>query len=146
MSSIAFVAELKPDSQLRRWFFSSALLLCGVGIWTVSNLAISAELRWLGGAAWAFAVLARGGLMLAAQLRYPIIRIHADGSVLLQNADGDWCSATMSGNCVILADFAWLDLLLADNARYSVLVRGKSRESQQWRRLQVIWRHMGSGR
>ena len=146
MSSIAFVAELKPDRQLRRWFFSSVLLFCAAGIWTVSNLAISTELRWLGGVGWAFAVLARGGIMLATQLRYPIVRIHADGSALLQNAQGEWCSATMSDNCVILANFAWLDLLLVDNTRYSVLVRGKSRKSQQWRRLQVIWRHMGSGR
>ena len=112
----------------------------------MSNLAISLELRWLGGAGWAFAVLARGSIMLAAQLRYPIVRIHADGSALLQNAQGEWRPATMSDNCVILANFAWLDLLLVDHTRYSVLVRGKSRKSQQWRRLQVIWRHMGSGR
>ena len=146
MSSTTFVAELTPDSELRRCFVAGILLCCAVGVWTVSSLAISAELRWLGGAAWLFAVLARGGIMLASQLRYPTIRLHADGSALLQNAAGDWCAAKMSGNCVVLANFAWLDLKLADKTRYTTLVRGKSRESQQWRRLQVIWRHMGSGR
>ena len=120
------------------------MLFCAAGIWTVSNLAISAELRWLGGAGWVFAVLARSGIVLASQLRYPTVKIHADGSALLKDAHGDWYPATMSSNCLVLANFAWLDLEMADKTRYSGLVRGKSRESQQWRRLQVIWRHIGA--
>jgi len=40
---------------------------------------------------------------------------------------------------------AWLVLASPDGRRWLALLQGDSRESEQWRRLQVIWRHMGSG-
>ena len=145
MSRSAYVANLKPDRRLRLWLIAAVLLAIAAGVWTVSNLAISAELRWLGGMGWTLAVAGRAGLVLAAQLRCRQLNVHADGSVLLQDQSGGWQAATFRNGTVVLSGLAWLDLRTDDGRGYSALFRGNCRESEQWRRLQVIWRHMGSG-
>ena len=141
----AYVANLKPDRHLRHWLIAGVLLAVAAGIWTISNLAIRSELRWLGGIGWTLAIAGRAGLVVAAQLRCRQLNIHSDGSAMLQDKSGGWQSASLRHGSVVLSKLAWLDLQTADGRGFSALFRGNRRENEQWRRLQVIWRHMGSG-
>jgi hypothetical protein len=76
--------------------------------------------------------------------RYSRLRVFADGSVELCAADGEWQAAAIGRGCVVLPTVAWLNLPLSGGGRYRALLRGDARESKQWRRLQVIWRHLGA--
>ncbi|MGI9200590.1 MAG: hypothetical protein ACR2QL_06000 [Woeseiaceae bacterium] len=140
-----YVANLKPDRRLSHWLAAGVLLAVAAGIWTISNLAISDELRWLGGAGWTLAIAGRAGLVVAAQLRCRQLNIYADGSAMLQDQGGSWQAATLRNGTVVLSNLAWLDLRTDDGRGFSALFCGNCRKSEQWRRLQVIWRHMGSG-
>lgn len=149
MSSREFVAELKPDPDLRRALFLSAVLIYVVGTWTIFILPVADNLQVLGAAGWALLVAVECGLLALSQLRCRKIRIYCDGSAQLQNANGAWQLAQLSHDCVVLPYLAWLKLTAADGRRCFEPLRGNSRKSQQWRRLQVIWRHnmddLGSG-
>ncbi len=56
----------------------------------------------------------------------------------------DWQTAAIGNGCVVMRKLAWLRLKPATGARYHELLRRNSLESEQWRRLQVIWRHLGA--
>lgn len=145
MSPRVFVAELKPDRELRKWLVTSVLLAVIAGVWAISNLPIAPELCWLGSVGWGLAVGVRSALIIRSQYHYCQLNFHADGSVLLLDSVGRWRFATWTRNSVILPNLAWIDLTMDGGRRFSGLFCGNSRESEQWRRLQVIWRHMGSG-
>ncbi|MGI9220989.1 MAG: hypothetical protein ACR2QS_08150 [Woeseiaceae bacterium] len=145
MSPRVFVAELTPDCALRKCLITSVLLTVAAGVWSISTLPIAPELCWLGSVGWGLAVGVRSGLIIRSQSRYCQLNFHADGSVLLLDLGGHWQSASWSRNSVILSNLAWIDLTMGGGRRFSGLFYGNSRESEQWRRLQVIWRHMGSG-
>ena len=145
MSSREYCAELGHDPQLSRWLIGSVLLALSAGLWVVWQLPISAELRWLGGTGWALATGGRGWLTWKTQAHWRRLRIVAGGPVIVETRNGQQVDAAMTGNCVVLARLAWLDLVTTDGSRFCALVSGNARESEQWRRFQVIWRHMGSG-
>ena len=45
----------------------------------------------------------------------------------------------------LVADrIGWLHLKTADGKQFAELICGDCRESDDWRRLQVIWRHIGA--
>ena len=87
-------------------------------------------------------------LISSAHKRYRSVRIHSDGTAQLLDNSGEWHSATLCKECIVLSTFAWLKLKPAQGGTYCELMRGgargNSRENQQWRRLQVIWRHLGT--
>lgn len=72
------------------------------------------------------------------------IRVFPGGAILLQNIDKEWIPADLLTGSLLLRHFGWLRLCSADGCRFVELIRGDSRKSHQWRRLQVIWRHIGA--
>jgi len=80
----------------------------------------------------------------SAHKRFSRIRIFSDGDFELLDRNGNWQTAKRASGCVVLPRLAWLRLQPANGRCYRELVRGDSRESKQWRRLQVIWRHLGT--
>jgi hypothetical protein len=79
-----------------------------------------------------------------AYLRYTSIRIDANGGVRLETCDGEFEVADLLSGSVLLDHYAWLRFKTQKGAVFGELLRGNSRENQQWRRLQVIWRHIGA--
>lgn len=72
------------------------------------------------------------------------IRLDAGGCVEILGQDDQWRSARLLSGSLLLRKWGWLRLR-ADNGRVSVeLLRGDSREDSDWRRLQLIWRHVGA--
>ncbi|MCH8866133.1 MAG: hypothetical protein IID58_04695 [Proteobacteria bacterium] len=72
------------------------------------------------------------------------IRLYSNGDVELGNDNGDWQSARLANGSVVLDGFAWLRFEACDGRRSVELLRGTSRKNEEWRRLQVIWRHLGA--
>lgn len=72
------------------------------------------------------------------------LRITADGSLRCLDARGRWQPARILPGSVVLARLAWLRFETGKGAQAAELLRGDPRKSQHWRRLQVIWRHIGA--
>jgi hypothetical protein len=72
------------------------------------------------------------------------LRIAAGGQVERQTPDGAWEPATLCAGSLVLARFAWLRIAAAGGRPYAELVSARSHASEDWRRLQVIWRHIGA--
>lgn len=75
---------------------------------------------------------------------YSCARLAHDGTAALRNADGRWRPAELLPGCLLLRHFGWIRLQTRDGHRFAALYRGHCRHSADWRRLQVIWRHIGA--
>lgn len=118
------------------------VLLLGLGVILFLPLALG----WRVAAALLWSLLACRDLVQLeyARGRCAKIRVFPQGQVLLYGSDGRLRDASIVSGSIVLRRLAWLRMRLPNGCCYSALLRGNSRESQQWRRLQVIWRHLGS--
>ena len=144
MSLRTYSAELRPDRRLRRLVLASGVLLFLAGLLLVIGLPLAAVYKSLVGISW-LALCAYEWLSnRRAYARFGILRIDAEGRVERRCSDGTWQVHALRSGSVVLARLAWLRLVATDGLRYAELVRGDSRESIDWRRFQVIWRHVGA--
>ena len=145
MSSHIYSAELTPDPLLRRvvlWSGAGATL---VGIILITALPIAAHWRAATGIAW---LLLNGhDLVLIAKgnKRCKRIRLLQNGAAEVLTPTGSWVAVTLLAGSIVLPRIAWLRFAADDGSRYAELIRGKRAQNQHWRRLQVIWRHLGAG-
>ncbi|MBT8101023.1 MAG: hypothetical protein KJO82_14810 [Gammaproteobacteria bacterium] len=70
------------------------------------------------------------------------IRLDAEGNLSICGAADRWQPAVLLPASVVLAGQAWLRIRLPDGLEYAEWLTGNPRQSQQWRRFQVIWRHL----
>lgn len=105
--------------------FGTWLKLAGCGLWA---LMAGRELRQLR-RAW------------RACLR---LRVWPGGEVELLEADGQWYAASLESGSVLLQKTGWFRLRDRHGGRHGELLRGDPRSSPDWRRLQVIWQHVGA--
>lgn len=139
-----YCSYLTPDPWLRIVVLSSGRLLFAAGLALVLTLDLDAAIRaiaallWLALARFELARLQRGFAACAG------IRMHADGRVEVRIGDEDWQPATLMNGSLVLRNLAWLSLKTQNGLRCVELLRGDARKSHNWRRLQVIWRHIGA--
>ena len=144
MSSIKYSAELAPDPVLRRLVLISGALATVVGIVILAGLSLPWYWRVFGGLAWAF-FSGRDLLHIASGHKgCEKLRLDNEGNVRLFSADGCCTAATIDGGSVVLPGLAWLRLRTDSGRRQAELLRRKTAGSNEWRRLQVIWRHLGA--
>ena len=144
MSSRKFSTELTPEPALCRLLLAAGALALALGACIIAGLPVAVPLRAVAAVLWCL-LAGRDLASLAATLgSFSKLRIDADGAALLLAGDGRWQAATLGRGSVVLPRLAWLRLRLADGRSYRALLRGNGRESEQWRRLQVIWRQLGS--
>ena len=133
---------------MRRVLATSALLAYLLGTVTICSLSIDVRLGALGVTVWSLQGGIQWRLISSAHKRFRRLRIHCDGAAELLDNSGEWHSAIICKECIVLSTFAWLKLKPAQGGSYFELLRGDARgpspENKQWRRLQVIWRHLGT--
>ena len=117
-----------------------------VGFVPILSLPIDIFLCAAAASVWCAVVSAQLGVISSAHKRFTRIRISCGGECELRNKDGEWEAAIIAGGCVVWSQLAWLRLQLPSGRCHLELVSGDVRESEQWRRLQVIWRHLGGAR
>ena len=76
--------------------------------------------------------------------RYSRLRISGDGNLRVFDRQGDWQSGTLLAGSMLLRRVGWLRIRTDEGHVFAELVRGHCRHSADWRRLQVIWRHVGA--
>ncbi len=116
-----------------------------VGLVTI--VLLSLPLTWRAFAALVWLLLNGRELALFSKghKRCQRIRIEHSGDVELLAPDGNWTPATLLAGSVVLRRFAWLRFETRDGRRFAELMCCKTAQNKEWRRLQVIWRHLGAG-
>lgn len=144
MASNAYSAELQVDPILRRRVVGSGLLLLLAGVAAIFTLPVPLLQRgaaaglwsaWCGWSIWC---------LIGAWSTYVAFRIAPDGSVRMLRRDGEWRDAVLLPGSVLLQDRGWVRLRpYGGRACAEPLCRARQNR-QDWRRLQVIWRHVGT--
>ncbi len=120
----------------------AALSLVGLGF--VPLLPVSVGLKSLLAAMWLGLCSYEWHAMWRGYAESGDLRIAADGRVDRQCRDGTWQPARLCVGSVVLPRFAWLRIAPRGMQPFAELVSGEIRKNEDWRRLQVIWRHIGA--
>lgn len=143
MSSSKYAAELHPDALLRRWVLLSGASLAAFGVALIVTLPLHPAVSFGGSVGWLLLCareLATAGRGFSHCRR---LRVSAGGELLMLDPDGEWQRARFLSGSVVLRRVGWILFETSEGRRFAELLRGRCRESDDWRRLQVIWRHIG---
>ena len=144
MSSSAFSAEFSADIRLRCAVLLGGGALAALGLLVIMLLPVHMWLRITGAAAWAVTSAIEQLRLRRAYSRYAGLRVCHDGAVYVQQRDGDWQAARLLPGSLLLRRTAWIRIQSERGEVFGELLRGKCRRSVNWRRLHVIWRHIGA--
>ena len=143
MSSNTYSACLYPEPLLRAVVLATGMAAGLAGVAVVSSLPLHAALRWAAAAGWlAYSLLELWRLARAYRI-VTSLAVAADRSVELGLRDGNRLAARLAPGSLILPRLAWLRLETGCGLKDGELLRGNSRKNKDWRRLQVIRRHVG---
>lgn len=144
MSSRRYSAELQTDLLLRRLVLLTGAGLGLVGLLLTLRLPVHFAIAGAVALAWSgyFTCQLRKTMRAYAATRG--LRIAADGSLRRLDATGRWRPARLLQGSVVLARLAWIRFETEQGAQAAELLGGDPRKSHDWRRLQVIWRHIGA--
>lgn len=144
MSSKSYSTCLTPDPWLRITVLTSGRLLIAAGIVLILTLDLDTAIRATGCLVWFIA----GWYELAHIERgfesCHAVRLSSDGEIAVLNNDQEWVPVTLQTGSMVLKNYAWLRFRAANGNNFVELMRGNARQSEEWRRLQVIWRHIGA--
>lgn len=146
MLSGTYSTELNPDRRLRKLVIGAGAAVSALGVVAIWTLPWPLPFRLLAVSAWTAAAAADLVRTLSGFGRCNGIRIEAGGEVALLAPDGRWTVARLQPGSIVLGSLAWLRLESADGIRFGELLRGDARETEEWRRFQVIWKHLGPAR
>lgn len=144
MSSREFSSELTPDARLYYLLLIAAVTTMWLGLMIILYLPVGRLVCAAGAMVWCYTTGRELAVIWFSYKHFSRLRIFADGSAELGTTGGRWLAATITRGSIVLPGLAWFRLRLADGRWYLALLRGDVRQSQQWRRLQVIWRHLGT--
>ena len=144
MSSNAYFAELRPDPALRRFVQWSAVGAALVGVAVIAGLEAPLALRLCAAAAWPVLVGAQLRTLRRGWSACLALRVHADGAVKVLGPDGEWSPGQLEPDGVLLRRWGWIRLRTRTGRPFAEPLRGACRASREWRRLQVVWRHIGA--
>lgn len=145
MSSQSYSTELIPDVLLRRVLLLAGLVATCVGCIMLLLLPVAWPWRGLAAIAWLGINMRDLSVIRAGHRRCDRFRLQHDGDVEIRSHDGCWFPATLVRGSVVLPSVAWLRFESENGQRFAELLWRKRAQSEAWRRLQVIWRHLGAG-
>jgi hypothetical protein len=123
---------------------ASGLVLAALGLLLLLTMNLPAWLRVAASVSWALIFL-RESLHLGHNYsRFDRVRFDASGRWQVRDASGDWHLAELRTGSLLLQRFGWLRLRIAGAGTLVELCRGDARTNRDWRRLQVLWRHVGA--
>jgi hypothetical protein len=144
VASNAYSAELQVDPILRRCVVGTGLLLLLAGVAAVFTLPVPLMQRGAAAALWSAGCGCSIWRLVGAWGTYVALRISPDGIVRLRQADSEWQDAVLLPGSVLLRDWGWIRLRPRGGPAFAEPLCGTRQNRQDWRRLQVIWRHVGT--
>lgn len=123
----------------------STIALALGGIAVIAGLEVPLALRACGIAAWTIVLGAQLHALRRGWSDCNALRVYPDGTVTVRSPDGAWSPGRLEPDGVLLRRWAWVRLRKGSGRPFAEPLRGTCRQSREWRRLQVIWRHIGAG-
>ena len=145
MSSNTFSSELTPDPLLRCLVIGTGIAAMAGGVIAIAGLPFAGSWRSLWAVLWTIVACYELKAIADGNRHCQRLRIEQDGSMQITVASGCCIPATLSAGSVVLGSFAWLRFTAENGRRHVELIRRESPGNKDWRRLQVIWRHLGAG-
>ena len=142
MSSVKYAACLPVSRTLRGIVLASGALLSLSGIPIVLHWPIDAGWRVVLAIAWSAFSWRELGAMRRAYMTFCHIEVEVGGAIALGNRAHVSATAELLPGSILLGRVGWLRLKTADGLRTAELIYGNPRKNRDWRRLQVIWRHL----
>ena len=144
MSSNSYSACLAPDPWLRIVVSISGRLLIAAGLALLLVLAIDELLKAVSCIVWILIGRFELRRLEGGFETCRAIRIESSGDAMILNSEENWVPARLLTGSVLLRRLAWIRLQDQSGRIFLELISGDARQSQNWRRLQVIWRHIGA--
>ncbi|MDH3620751.1 MAG: hypothetical protein OER91_07660 [Gammaproteobacteria bacterium] len=140
----AYSAEITPDPVLRRIVLRSGFLLGVAACLLILMLPAAWWVRGVLSIAWMATSWLEIRRLRRAWRACHRLRFSAAGDIEVLEADGQWYAASWIPGSVLLPGAGWIRLRNRHGASFGEFLRGDARRSADWRRLQVIWRHVGA--
>lgn len=144
MPSNAYSTELRPDPLLRAIVLASGFVLGLLGLIAIIGLPWSFGMRTAAVAGWAGWTGRELARLHGAWRNCRGLRLEADGGAKVVGADGRWQPAAVLPGGILLRRAGWIRLRTQAGTVFAEPLRGSCREDPDWRRLQVLWRHVGA--
>ncbi len=148
MSSTEYSAEIYPDPALRRVVLTSGILSALAGVTLIIVLPVALVFRLVAAILWSMLALQELSRLRRAWNTCHGLRFFADGAIAVLMPGQVWQPACLLPGGILLRKTGWIRLKVALPAGRKIvlgeLLRGSCRENHDWRRLQVIWRHVGA--
>ncbi len=142
MSSTAYVAVLATSKTLRRLVLSSGAILLVSGLACIASLPLDLAGRLVLVVVWVYVTGREIRVHRRAYMTFRYMSIDPHGNVSLYGHGGGATAANISAGSVLLQKLGWLRLRTLDGRCFGELMAGNCRKNKDWRRLQVIWRHL----
>jgi hypothetical protein len=144
VSSTAYFAEFKPDPHLRRLVAASGVLLGIAGVLVILLLPTDLWMRLAACVIWVVTSVREHRQLQRGWADCRALRFTANGELTVLGADQTWRAARRETGSVLLRKLGWIRLRDHRGVVFGELLSGDDRASPDWRRLQVIWRHVGA--
>jgi len=137
--------ELTPESLLRRIVILYGISATVLGAGLILTLTIEKSWRYAAAIVWMLLNTWQLVQIANGYKHCRRIQIGPDGAVRLQGPDGCWISATILRGSVVFGRLAWLRFEAENGRRFAELLRENRLGNKDWRRLRVVWKHLGAG-
>ena len=144
MSSNAYSTCLYADRVLRRWVLASGILLSVIGALLIVTLPVATAIRLLLLITWLAWHGRETRMLLLAYGCYRGIELNEHGELALLDRHGQRHAGRLLPGSLVLRRIAWIRVRDARGRVFAEPLRGRCGETRAWRRLQVIWRHVGA--
>jgi len=142
VSSSVFVVTIRSSEVLRQTVLLSGAGLGLLGAISIAMLPLDVEFRAFGAAAWLLVTGRDVWRLSRGYRRYRSILVDERGQATLCGPPGPDQAAELTAGSVLLQGVGWLRFRADDGTYHAELVAGNLRKNKDWRRLQVIWRHL----
>lgn len=142
MSSVKYAACLPVSQTLRSVVLASGALLWLSGIPIVLHWPIDPGWRTVLAIAWSVSGWRELAAMRRAYMTFCNIEVEIGGAITLGDHTHVSATAELLPGSILLGRVGWLRLKTAGGLRTAELIYGNPRKNKDWRRLQVIWRHL----
>lgn len=142
MSSNVYAAGLPTSNTLRRIVIATGIAAALAGTFCIVTLPFAPAYVAVLALAWGLIAVREISRLRRAYATFCRIRIVEGGAVTLRGIARTPVAARLLPGSVVLRRVGWLRLEAANGLRYGELIAGNSRKNKDWRRFQVIWRHL----